>query len=173
MQRGLRRQMSFLGVIERAGETIDERRLGFGQLGRRQALMAFRHAGEAIELGAVALERHDERAVGDGAGIGLAPQREAAAAKIARRSARRFPSRSSARAWRRHRGCTHAAKGTGERSHSVTLCPRRASVSACHRPTTPAPRMAMLRACGHARKSNPRAPRLRGVDRRRLRARQA
>src|SRR6476469_6070161 len=37
------------------------------------------------------------------------------------------------------------AKGTGERSHSVTLCPRRASVRACQRPTTPAPRMAMLR----------------------------
>ena len=39
--------------------------------------MAFGHAGEAVELGAVALERDHQRAVGDGAGIGLAPQREA------------------------------------------------------------------------------------------------
>ena len=45
--------------------------------------MAFRHAREAVELGAVALQRHDERAVGHSTGIGRAPKREAAAAKIA------------------------------------------------------------------------------------------
>ena len=45
--------------------------------------MAFRHAREAVELGAVALQRHDERAVGYSTRIGRAPKREAAAAKIA------------------------------------------------------------------------------------------
>ena len=45
--------------------------------------MSFRHAGEAVELGAVALECHDERAVGDRAWVGRAPKREAAMAKIA------------------------------------------------------------------------------------------
>jgi hypothetical protein len=34
MQRGLRRQMSFLGVIERAGEAIDESRFGLRQFCR-------------------------------------------------------------------------------------------------------------------------------------------
>ena len=45
--------------------------------------MAFRHAREAIELGTVALQRHDECAVGYSTRIGLKPKREAAAAKIA------------------------------------------------------------------------------------------
>ena len=35
VQRRLRRQMSLLGVVESAGETIDERGLGCGELCRR------------------------------------------------------------------------------------------------------------------------------------------
>ena len=41
------------------------------------------HAGEAIELGAIAMQRDNERAVGLGAGIGLLPQRDAASAELA------------------------------------------------------------------------------------------
>jgi hypothetical protein len=44
--------------------------------------MSFRHA-RSVELGAVALERHDERAIGHRAWVRRAPEREAAAAKIA------------------------------------------------------------------------------------------
>ena len=74
--------MGFLGIIERAGEPVAERRLERGKLRGRQAPMAAGHAGEAVELGAVAMERHDQRAVGDGVGIGLAPQRDAALAQV-------------------------------------------------------------------------------------------
>ncbi len=41
------------------------------------------HAREAVELGAVAMERDDQGPVGDGAGIGVAPKSEAATAEFA------------------------------------------------------------------------------------------
>ena len=75
------REMRLLGIIERAGEAVGEGRLERGKLCRRQAPVPARHAGEAVELGTVAVKRDDQRAVGDGAGIGLAPQRDAALAR--------------------------------------------------------------------------------------------
>src|SRR6476659_9035961 len=67
----------------RTGKTIDQRRLDCRELGWRQALMTLGHASEAVELGAVALQRYDERAVGDRAWVRVAPEGEATAAEIA------------------------------------------------------------------------------------------
>ncbi len=75
--------MGFLLVEQRAGEAVGETGSSCGKLCGRQPLVAAGHAGEAIELGAVAMQRDDERAVGYGAGIGLAPQRDAASAELA------------------------------------------------------------------------------------------
>ena len=75
--------MRFLRVEQRAGEAVAQSWFGFGKLGGRQPPMPPGHAGEAIELGAVAMQRDDERAVGLGAGIGLLPQRDAASAELA------------------------------------------------------------------------------------------
>ena len=74
--------MRFLSVEQRAGETIGQSWFGFGKLRGRQPPMSAGHAGEAVELGAVAMERDNERAVGLGPGIGLLPQRDAASAEL-------------------------------------------------------------------------------------------
>ena len=75
--------MRFLRVEQRAGEAVGQTRLGCGKLGWRQALVTRRHAGEAVELGAVAMQRDHQRAVGLGARIDLAPKRDAAFAELA------------------------------------------------------------------------------------------
>ena len=67
------------------------------------------HAGEAIELGAVAMQRDNERAVGLGAGIGLLPQRDAASAELADDGLGAF----LLAAWRKH-GAGIRAAGLGE-----------------------------------------------------------
>src|SRR4051812_24927705 len=75
--------MAFLRIKQRACEAV--RQSGFKPLefGGSQAPVSLRHASEAGELGAIAVERHDERAVGGGAWIGLAPKRETSQAELA------------------------------------------------------------------------------------------
>ena len=72
-QRSFRGEMGLLRIEERAGEAVAKRRLERGKLRCRQAPMPAGHAGEAVELGAVAMQRHHQRAVGNRAGIGLPP----------------------------------------------------------------------------------------------------
>ena len=142
--------------------------------------MAFGHAGEAVELGAVAVERDDQRAVGGGARIGLAPQRDAAAAKLAHDGFGAL-----LLAIRREHGAGIEAAAMGE-GHRRALAQRDLMPAARQRERLPEADdagatdgdrlffvMPFYGAWRERRVPNPRAPRLRGVDRRRLAAHRA
>ncbi len=77
-QCGLRRKMCLLREEKCVCEAVAERGLERRKLGRRQAPVPCRHAGETVEFGTVASERQGNRAVDFRAWIGFAPERDTA-----------------------------------------------------------------------------------------------
>ncbi len=75
--------MRLVRIIKSAGETLAEVGLERRELSLVEPLGVMRHAREAVEQDAVARLRHDQAAIGHGAGIDLPPQRDAPNARAA------------------------------------------------------------------------------------------